>query len=673
VRPILRRIRHLAGKHVITAAVAAGIVALAMAEGGYGPVAFAAGALVVWAAVLLGLATGILPRSEPPRPAIAAGACLLGLAALTALSLAWANDDGRAFEDVVRALGYLGLFALAVVAARRGDGGQWLRGLAIGLTAVAAIALGSRLEPSIFGDADLEIAASLPVAQGRLSYPIGYWNGLASMMAIAVVLLGWMGVAAASRARRSIAVAAIPLPVLAIYVSTSRGGLIAAAIGLVVLLIAGPARPRIVAGLAIAGAGSAVLIAVAATRDELLDRPGSELAASQGDELLLFVIGVVLLVGLARWLVDPPLVRIEVPPALARATIAAAAVLVVAAIVVADPVERYDDFKATPTAAEGSGSSERNLLARGGSSGRYQFWSAAVDAFESEPLHGVGAGGYEAWWNQNGSIAAPARNAHSLFFETLSELGPVGAGLVLAFFAIAIVTGIRRHRAAGTGTASSSSDAPRLIAAAALAVLVAGAIGAAGDWTWDLPAVFGPVVIAAAVLTGPATLAPRAGPDGPAAVFGTVRSRRRFAGGVAILLVGWASICASGLLLLAHNSLESSRSAAARGDIEGAVDAANDAIDLEPWAAEPRTQLGLVYEQGGDLDAAMAAMDEAIDRAPDDWRLRMVAGCLALADDDLAGARASAADARALNPRAPELAQPDDVLLRGFCGGEAAS
>ncbi len=212
MRPILRRIRHLAGKHAITAAVAAGIVALAMAEGGYGPVAFAAGALVVWAAVLLGLATGILPRSEPPRPAIAAGACLLGLAALTALSLAWANDDGRAFEDVVRALGYLGLFALAVVAARRGDGAQWLRGLAIGLTAVAAIALGSRLEPSIFGDADLEIAASLPVAQGRLSYPIGYWNGLASMMAIAVVLLGWLGVAAASRARRSIAVARDPAP-----------------------------------------------------------------------------------------------------------------------------------------------------------------------------------------------------------------------------------------------------------------------------------------------------------------------------------------------------------------------------------------------------------------------------------------------------------------------------
>ena len=551
---------------------------------------------------------------------------------------------------------------------------SWLRGLAIGLTAVAAIALGSRLEPSIFGDADLEIAASLPVAQGRLSYPIGYWNGLASMMAIAVVLLGWLGVAAGSRVGRSIAVAAIPLPVLAIYASTSRGGLIAAAIGLAVLLIAGPARPRIVAGLAIAGAGSGVLIAFAATRDELLDHPGTELAASQGDELLLFAIGVVLLVGLARWLVDPPLARIEVPPALARASVAAAALLVVAAIVVADPVERYEDFKATPTAAEGSGSSERNLLARGGSSGRYQFWSAAVDAFESEPLHGVGAGGYEAWWNQNGSIAAPARNAHSLFFETLSELGPLGAGLVLAFFAIAIATGIRRHRAAaGTGTASTSSDAPRLIAAAALAVLVAGVIGAAGDWTWDMPAVFGPVVIAAAVLTGPATLAPRVGADGPAAGVrnraqpaAVRRGRRDPARRLGVDLRLGASAAGPQLARVEPfgRGARRHRGGGRRGqrcDRPRAV------------GGGTRTQLGLVYEQGGDLDAAMVAMDEAIDRAPDDWRLRMVAGCLALADDDLAGARASAADARTLNPRAPELAQPDDVLLRDFCGDEAAS
>jgi hypothetical protein len=647
---------------------------MAMAEGGYGPVAFATGALVVWSAVLVGLATGLLPRSEPPRPAIVAGVCLLGLAGLTALSLAWANDDGRAFEDVVRALGYLGLFVLAVVAAKRGDGGKWLRGIAVGLTVVAGIALVSRFEPSIFGDTDLEIAAALPVAEGRLSYPIGYWNGLASMMAIAVVILGWLGANGAGPLARAVAVAALPLPVLAIYASSSRGGVIAAAVGLAVLLIAGPARPRIAAGLLIGGAGAGALIALAAARDELFDHPGTQLAASQGDEMMLFTFGVVLLVGLARWLIDAQLSRVEVSPRLAHATLAAVAVVVVAGIVAADPIARYEDFKRAPTAAEASGSSERDLLARGGSSGRYQFWAAAVDAFESEPLYGVGAGGYEAWWNQNGSVAAPARNAHSLFFDNLSELGLAGGALVLGFFAIPFVSGIRRHRAgAGPLEGTAGRSAVGGVAAAGLAVLAGGVVGAAGDWTWDLPAAFGPVLIAAALLAGPATLPAPAGPDGPATVFGTARSRRRFAGGVAVLLVGWISICASGLLMLAKNSLESSRAAAARGDIEAAVEAANDAADLEPWAAEPRSQLGLVYEQGGDLDGAATALGEAIERAPEDWRLRMIAGCLELAREDLSAARENAAAARELNPRVPELAKADDVLLREFCGGEPAS
>jgi tetratricopeptide (TPR) repeat protein len=180
-------------------------------------------------------------------------------------------------------------------------------------------------------------------------------------------------------------------------------------------------------------------------------------------------------------------------------------------------------------------------------------------------------------------------------------------------------------------------------------------------------------VIAVALLTGPATLpAPAGGHDGPAAVFGTARSRRRFAGGVGLLLVGWISICASGLLMLAKNSLESSRAAVARGDIEAAVDAANDAADLEPWAAEPRSQLSLVYEQAGDLDAAATEIGEAIDRAPEDWRLRMIAGCLYAARDDLDTARENAAAARALNPRVPELDKPDDVLLREFCSEPAS-
>jgi tetratricopeptide (TPR) repeat protein len=163
-------------------------------------------------------------------------------------------------------------------------------------------------------------------------------------------------------------------------------------------------------------------------------------------------------------------------------------------------------------------------------------------------------------------------------------------------------------------------------------------------------------VLAAGLLAGNATL-PANAPDRAPTRLGTVRSRRRFAGGVAVLLGAWIAICASGLLLLADRALTSSQHAAARGDLEQAIDDADSAIDLEPWAAEPRTQLALVYEEAGRLSAARATLTDAIDRAPRDYRLYLLALRLNVAAGDLPAAAASYARARELNPLDPRIAQ----------------
>ena len=198
--------------------------------------------LVVWALVLVGLATGVAAalraaRAPPSSPASA----LAGLAALMALSLAWASDDGNGFEDVVRTLAYLGLFVLVVLASRRGEARPWLAGLAIGLALVGAIALLGRFEPSWFGNPDADLAEDLPAVLGRLTYPIGYWNGLAAAMAAAIVLLGWFAASSPSRRIvRSAAVAAMPAVLLALWMTDSRGGIVAAALASRSSLAAGP-------------------------------------------------------------------------------------------------------------------------------------------------------------------------------------------------------------------------------------------------------------------------------------------------------------------------------------------------------------------------------------------------------------------------------------------------
>ncbi len=68
-----------------------------------------------------------------------------------------------------------------MIASPRASARAWLGGLALGLVIVAGLALVSRFEPSFGGDQ--ELGTFLPAAAGRLSYPIGYWNGLAAAMA----------------------------------------------------------------------------------------------------------------------------------------------------------------------------------------------------------------------------------------------------------------------------------------------------------------------------------------------------------------------------------------------------------------------------------------------------------------------------------------------------------
>ena len=110
------------------------------------------------------------------------------MAAITLASMAWASDQGRAFEEAVRVSAYLGLFT-PVYAASAGGRRQW-RGLTVGLGAVSILALVSYPQPGLLDSGELE--RLIPSDAGRLSYPIGYWNGAAALLA-AVILLAYAG------------------------------------------------------------------------------------------------------------------------------------------------------------------------------------------------------------------------------------------------------------------------------------------------------------------------------------------------------------------------------------------------------------------------------------------------------------------------------------------------
>ncbi len=109
--------------------------------------------------------------------------------------------------------------------------------------------------------------------------------------------------------------------------------------------------------------------------------------------------------------------------------------------------DRWDNFKNRSGGAPTTASRPSQILNTSGS-GRYQFWTSAVDAYKTESFHGIGPGTFEFWWAQHASYAgAFVRDAHSLYIETLAELGIVGfiivASLVLAILGIGTVRALR--------------------------------------------------------------------------------------------------------------------------------------------------------------------------------------------------------------------------------------
>jgi O-Antigen ligase len=573
--------------------------------------------LLLWWAILAGLAVRLLPRARVPTAALVAGGCLAGLAVLTAASAGWASDDGAAFDEAVRAAGYVGIFALVVLASPAHSGRDWLQGLALGLLAVALLGLASRFEPSLFPESELPVA--LPETRGRLSYPIGYWNAMGALMGLAVVLLLWVAANARTAIGRAGATAAVPLPALGLTMTSSRGGVVALAVGLVLLFVIGAPRVRLVASALLAGAGSAGLIAIAVSRnlfmDGLTDVSGY---GTEAAEVLLALLAAVGAVFALRALADGVVERIRVPRAVSVALLVCVALAVVGGVVASDPAERFRELRRPPEVGgeiDTQGLVTRHLTSTEGT-GRWQFWDAGWDALQAEPVVGIGAGGYEAWWAQHGSIERFVRNAHSLFVETGAELGTLGVFLLLGFL-LAPVAGVLGWR--------FKLPAESAVAGGAFAALGCGVAAAALEWTWEIPAAFAPAVVAAAVLAGPAL--------GP----GPIRGRIRYLWGGALVVAACAAVFAGGVALVGDSNLRASRTAAREGDYQTAAEEARHAQAVQPWAAEPRLQLALVEELRGSR-AALRAVDEAIERAPEDWRVWIVATRLRTKAGDIPGA-----------------------------------
>jgi hypothetical protein len=608
--------------------VAAAVFALSYADGGFAPTTRSYAGISAWWLLGAGAAIGIASaRAGVNRLALAALGLLAAFAVWILISVNWATDAERAFAQFNQVSLYVAVLAIAIVLARLVPASWVVGGVGLALSAIATVALVSRCFPSTFGlQPGLK---SLPTLATRISFPLGYWNGLGIEVALAYPLL--LAIMTSRRSRVASAAAALPLPILAavMYLTSSRGAFAAAAVAVVAYIALTPRRWAAAAAVVVAGAAGAFAVAAIVHKTALVNgQVDTALGVHQGHRAAL-LIGIACVVTALVWLGLAELgKRLQTPPRVVGVAVVVAVVgLALVAIVAAHPVRKFDQFKSASSPAGSHGTFTTNHLVSSSGSGRWQFWSAAISEFRAHPFNGGGAGSWEAWWLQHGSLPVPSQFAHSLYLEALGELGIVGLLLIGGAVLVAAVGAVRSALRLQSGEIAAA-------AACGLAFFVA----AAYDWVWQLAGV-------AIVGVGMLGFALGALPAERATAWGRFGALRPI-----LALVAVAAIIPQYVVLASGSHLRNSQDAFNAGNGPRARSEALAAKALEPWAASPYLQLGFVAEAEHNYPGAVRWAHEAIRRSKDDWSLWAAAAKFEVEAGNVRAARLDLAEARRLNP-----------------------
>ena len=474
---------HNVATPAMAAAAFVAVAGLASANGGFFPSSWGWAAVgLFWLAVVT-LIVGTVERPSKAELAFAGAAVLV--TAWTWTSIAWSSDRTQSVLEGERALVPVAALAAVYCLAGRRPVGPLVGAVFAAIVAVSSYALLTRLFPDWIG-------AYNRLGVYRLATPIGYWNGLAIFAAMGGLLA--VGIAARTERAWARVLAAASLVVLAptIYFTFGRGSWIALGAGLIVLIAIDPRRLRTITSV-LAYAPVPAAGVVLASRSSALTHPHSAAAdaARDGHRLAFVLLGLLAAQCLIAAAVGRAQERLA-PGRTARAGFASALVLVVVAGLVAVFVQYGSPVSITERAAHSFTASPpkqvgdlNQRLFNFSGNGRWTLWQVAWQQARAHPMLGDGAGSFEQYWNQHRPLASEVQDAHSLYLETLAELGPVGLVLLAVLLGVPLAAAVRARR--------------HPLVPAAAAALTAYGVHAAADWDWELAG-----VTLAAILLGAA-------------------------------------------------------------------------------------------------------------------------------------------------------------------------
>ena len=440
-------------------------------------------------ALLIAAAVWVWFLRRSTRPSVlflVALAAFAGFTAWSGLSVLWSLGP-----DLTWVAFNLTAFYLAVVAVL---GFTSVRGLQLRTVAYGALVVLTAVGVYAFLGKGLPDVVTHAHTYARLDSPIGYWNVLAVMMVMGLlVALAVGGDRATSSWLRTLAAAAAVPMCFTFFFTFSRGGWLALAVALVLYFAFTTTRLGGVVTLA------AVLTPVGLVLWRL--RGLGTVFAPTSDDALRTLQGHTLL----RWAIAALLVTagVQLAAALVQrsvrwprwSTVAVGAVVLAAVCLVVfggsgvylhrhggtQWVKDKAHALVTDAESEQSGNAAGRLFTVT-SNGRIPLWKEAVRQSRYARTAGTGAGTFPFTNYRFRTVGFVVQHAHSQWFNVLSELGVVG----LALFAAAIVLLV----AAMVGNPfARRSDPLHPLLVAMQAGVIAFFVHMSWDWDWDMAAI----------------------------------------------------------------------------------------------------------------------------------------------------------------------------------------
>jgi hypothetical protein len=637
-----------------------GIVAVAVFvfwqanQGGYPPVVWYPGALLVLGALAVTATTCRPSLRDQPRRTVLAVAFLAGFTVWTFASIAWADVRGDAWDGANRTLLYLAAFALFALRPWRSQAAVALLGAYVLATAAVLTAFllraASASDPGAF------------FTSGRLAEPTGYANANAALALAAF----WPALFLSSRREVAWPLRALMTGCAGVLLELgllpqSRGSAFAFPIvaALYVALVPGRGRSLLFA--------LPVGFVVAAFLDPLLDvyavaesDPAFAAAVARAGRAMLYTFAILVPLGGCLALADRRLRLDErVSRLLSRvlAVLAAAACVAAAAfllVVVGNPagraVDAWSDFKAGQPTTSGN-----VRLAGSLGSNRYDFWRVAVAEFRDSPITGIGADNFAVGYvRARGPTGEEPSYPHSLEVMILSQTGIVGSVLFVGFLVCALAAAWRARLL--------TDPLGRALAACSVVAFAYFFVHGSGDWLWEFPGLGAPAFAWLGLGVGLA----QSEPSGSTGALET-RAGRRLAA-LALLALTFAAASSFVLPWLAAREVDLAVRTW-RDDPADAFVRLERARKLNVLSERPDLVAGAIAARTGDLERMRAAYERALERSPRNWYAHLELAIL----DANSGARdvalARLDEAQALNPLEPTI----DEVRRLVAGGERVS